>query len=217
MSDVDIPQRSEKKTSKPTAEQPKSTQAASIVTKPKSVPQVNPAPTVSKTPTITPKPSSPTPKSSPTQDATLSEDVIYALVIDDEPANRDFLERLLSQTKMQVKGASLPKTALEIVDTLGDKIKLVMLDRQLPGINGVELLKQLREKLPTSKIVMATMHDDRAMIEEAFAAGCDTFLVKPNGFMELFHMIKGVCEDSSCLNKLDKLVFDHHGSRTWRT
>ncbi len=217
MSDVDIPQRSEKKTSKPTVEQPKPTQPASIAAKPKPAVRVNTTPAISKTPVTPSKSSSPAPQPSSTQTAAPAEDVIYALVIDDEPANRDFLERLLTQTKMQVKGASLPKTALEIVETLGDQIKLVMLDRQLPGINGVELLKQLREKLPTSKIVMATMHDDRAMMEEAFAAGCDTFLVKPNGFMELFHMIKGVCEDPTCLNKLDKLVFDHHGSRPWRT
>jgi CheY-like chemotaxis protein len=210
MPDVDGPQQSEKYTIEAKSEP--SGQSASVIATPPQVARITSS-TAKKTEAATTK--SPVVKTLPTKQKFACNE-IYALVVDDEPANRDFLERLLAQTKLAVKGAAEPKEALEIAEKLGDKIKLVMLDRQLPGISGVELLKQLREKLPTAKIVMATMHDDRAMIEEAFAVGCNTFLVKPNGFMELFHMIKGVCEDISCLDKLDNLIFDHHGSRPWR-
>jgi CheY-like chemotaxis protein len=210
MPDIDVAQQSEKRTTEAKSE-PSVQSASSIATPPTMVRATQPS---TKKAELTPT-KTPAAKTLPTKQET-SVNEIYALVVDDEPANRDFLERLLAQTKLAVNGASEPNAALEIVETLGDKIKLIMLDRQLPGISGVELLKQLREKLPTAKIVMATMHDDRAMIEEAFAVGCNAFLVKPNGFMELFHMIKDVCDDLSCLDKLDNLIFDHHGSRPWR-
>ena len=200
MSNVDVPQQSERRASEST---------------PPQVMRVSQPPPQKRKIEVT-KAKTHAIKLSPTKQEAVAHE-IYALVVDDEPANRDFLERLLAQAKLGVQGASEPKAALEIVEDLGDKIKLIMLDRQLPGISGVELLKKIREKLPTTKIVMATMHDDRAIIEEAFAVGCNAFLVKPNGFMELFHMIKEVCEDLSCLNKLDNLIFDHHGSRPWRT
>lgn len=212
MSEADVPQQPKKRTNNVKLKQP--AKPASLVTSPSKVVRPTLSSAKKSTPTTT---QSPAVQTVPTAKQSDSITEIYALVIDDEPANRDFLERLLAQTKLSVKGASEPKAALEIVETLGNKIKLIMLDRQLPGIGGVVLLKQLREKLPNAKIVMATMHDDRQMIEEAFAGGCNTFLVKPNGFMELFHMIKSVsCEDLSGLDKLNNLIFDHHGSRPWR-
>ncbi len=139
-----------------------------------------------------------------------------ALVIDDELANRDFLMRLLQQAKFEVQGAALGTKALEIVGQLGDNIKLIMLDHQLPDQSGVELLAALRPLLPEARIVMATMHDEPGMMHKAFAAGCNAFLVKPHGFMELFKLVQGVTADPTCLQKLDGLIFDLHGPRRYR-
>ncbi|MBI5931739.1 MAG: response regulator [Chloroflexi bacterium] len=139
-----------------------------------------------------------------------------ALVIDDELANRDFLMRLLQQAKFEVQGAALGSKALEIVAELGNNIKLIMLDHQLPDQSGAELLVALRPLLPEAKIVMATMHDEPGMMHKAFAAGCNAFLVKPHGFMELFKLVQGVTTDPTCLQKLDGLIFDLHGPRRYR-
>lgn len=139
-----------------------------------------------------------------------------ALVIDDELANRDFLMRLLQQAKFEVQGAALGSKALEIVGQLGDNIKLIMLDHQLPDQSGMELLAALRPKLPEARIVMATMHDEPGMMHKAFAGGCNAFLVKPHGFMELFKLVQGITTDPTCLQKLDGLIFDLHGPRRYR-
>jgi DNA-binding NarL/FixJ family response regulator len=63
---------------------------------------------------------------------------------------------------------------------------------------------------------MATMHDERTMMREAFEAGCSAFLVKPHGFMELFKRVQNVVKDPSCLEKLHGLIFDQYGPRPWR-
>lgn len=148
--------------------------------------------------------------------STLTSSIIYALVIDDEHANRDFLMRLLQQAKFETKGAALGSKALEIVGELGDSIRLIMLDHQLPDQSGMELLAALRPLLPEARIVMATMHDEPGMMHKAFAGGCNAFLVKPHGFMELFKLVQGVTVDPSCLHKLDGLIFDLHGPRRYR-
>jgi CheY-like chemotaxis protein len=142
--------------------------------------------------------------------------VAYALVIDDEPANRDFLMRLLQQAKFEVQGASMGSKAVEIATELGSKIKLVMLDHQLPDQSGVELLAILRPHMPDAKIVMATMHDEPGMMRKAFEAGCNAFLVKPHGFMELFKLVQGVATDPTCVEKVEGLIFDLHGPRRYR-
>jgi CheY-like chemotaxis protein len=142
--------------------------------------------------------------------------VMFALVVDDEPANRDFLERLLQQTKMQVKGASTGAAALQIAEDLGAELRLVMLDYKLPDQSGLELLVKMRAKLPEAKIIMATMYDEPGMIRKSFEAGCTAYIVKPHGFMEVFKLIRGVADDPSCLEQLDGLIFDQYGQRAWR-
>lgn len=147
-----------------------------------------------------------------------SNDVIalHALVIDDEPANQDFMVRLLQQAQLEVNGAGSCTKAMEYVDKLGEKIKLIMLDRQLPDRPGIEVLQILRQRLPDAVIVMATMHDDRSMIREAFENGCNAFMVKPHGFMELYRLVAAAREDAGDFLILDGLIFDHFGQRQWR-
>ena len=157
------------------------------------------------------------PKSPPAPTAPPVDDgKIYALVIDDEFANRDFMMRLLQQTRIDVRGANSGKQALEAVAELGTSIVLVMLDHRLPDTSGIDLLKEIRPQLPEAKILMATMHDERSMMQEAFAEGCTGFMVKPHGFMELYKRIKDVTTDRAVLNTLDNLIFDQHGIREWR-
>ncbi len=140
----------------------------------------------------------------------------YALVVDDNFANRDFFVRLLQQAQLDVRSADTGKKAIEIVKELGDDIVLIMLDHRLPDQSGLSVLKTIRQELPEVKIMMATMHDERSMMREAFDCGCTGFMVKPHGFMELFKRIQNVHADPTVLDGLDKLIFDQHGPREWR-
>lgn len=134
-----------------------------------------------------------------------------ALVVDDEPANRDFLVRLLEQAQLKVIGASTGDEALQIAART-PCLHLLAIDNRLPDMDGVELLAQLRQRYPKAKIVMATMLDERSLMAKAFENGCDIFLVKPHGFMELFrrlHSGKGYEEAT-------RLVIDQYGPRPYR-
>src|SRR5438874_2620828 len=63
--------------------------------------------------------------------------------------------------------------------------ELLLLDISLPGINGLVLLRRLREEMPELKIVMLTMHAERVYAEEALAAGAHGYLLKSSGSTEL--------------------------------
>lgn len=139
-----------------------------------------------------------------------------ALVVDDEPANRDFLVRLLRQTTIEVEGASTGKEAIEKAIAIGDNLCLVMLDRKLPDMMGNDVLDLMRPRFPHAKIMMATMYDERSMIREAFKQGANAFLVKPHGFMELFHLVKQCITVDRHFDALEGLIFDQYGRRQWR-
>jgi len=60
----------------------------------------------------------------------------YALVIDDEPANRDFLERLLQTASFKVSGAATGAEGLRIAKTF-PSLALALVDQELPDASGL--------------------------------------------------------------------------------
>jgi CheY-like chemotaxis protein len=135
-----------------------------------------------------------------------------ALVIDDEPANRDFLMRLLEQASLEVHGAENGAEALKITDSL-DAMALVVIDNKLPDMDGVDLLIKLRQRYPAARMVMATMLDERALMTKAFENGCNVFLVKPHGFMELFRRIQ---QSGTEGEEMNGMIIDQYGPRPYR-
>lgn len=136
----------------------------------------------------------------------------HALVIDDEPANRDFVERLLQTAQFKVSGASTGAEGLRIARAIPE-LALALVDQQLPDATGLEIIMTLRAENPEALLVMATMHDDRALIDQAFAAGVDVFLVKPHGFMELYRRLQEVDSNTALLRSL---IIDQYGPRPYR-
>ncbi|MFZ4814264.1 MAG: response regulator transcription factor [Phototrophicaceae bacterium] len=134
-----------------------------------------------------------------------------ALVVDDTPANRDFLVRLLTQAKFNVKGAACGQDALDIIYQPGADITLAMIDMQLPDMSGLQLTMRLRERFGDALIVVATMYDDHMWKKKSFEAGCDIFLVKPNGFMDLFRRL--TTTDIAHIRAEGATVIDHYGVR----
>lgn len=141
-------------------------------------------------------------------------EIKFALVVDDEPANRDFLMRLLEQAALDVKGAFTAQGARNIAQAT-DRMDLVVIDHKLPDGDGVNLMVELHTKFPAAIMVMATMHDERALMDKAFENGCDVFLVKPHGFMELFRRIK-TAQATSDVDILKRMIIDQYGPRPYR-
>src|SRR5579859_6557600 len=136
----------------------------------------------------------------------------HALVIDDEPANRDFVERLLQTAGFKVTSAGTGADGLKAARGF-TQLTLALVDQELPDSTGLEIIKTLRQENPDSVLVMATMHDDRPLIDEAFDAGVDVFLVKPHGFMELYRRLQEADSDAALVRQL---IIDQYGPRPYR-
>lgn len=70
------------------------------------------------------------------------------------------------------------------------KPQLVLMDINLPGMNGVECVRQLTAKLPEMQIIMLTVYDDDNDIFDSLAAGATGYLLKPVKAAELIEAIK---------------------------
>jgi CheY-like chemotaxis protein len=136
-----------------------------------------------------------------------------ALVVDDVPANREFLERLLATARFSVTGVGSGKAALQTMADL-EELTLAMVDMKLPDMHGLEVTVALRQRFPKTLIVIATMYDAYSLMEDAFTKGCNVFLVKPHGFMELFKRLTTL--DMNEILSTQRLVIDQYGPREFK-
>ena len=106
-----------------------------------------------------------------------------ALVVDDHPANRQLLQEMLSSWQMRPVLAENGPDALARLraDAEKDPIELALVDLCMPGMDGVELCRQIQAD-PSRKIhtvLMLSSCDDVDQVARCRAAGLDQFLVKP--------------------------------------
>ncbi len=101
------------------------------------------------------------------------------LVVEDNAVNRRLAEFLLRSNGYQVREASTAQEAFEILKT--ERPDLILMDVQLPGMDGLEAIRKLKENaatrdIPVVAVTSYAMTGDR---EKALAAGCDGYITKP--------------------------------------
>jgi two-component system KDP operon response regulator KdpE len=112
----------------------------------------------------------------------MSTGALKILVIDDEPPIRKLLRTGLASQGYEVLEAPNGRTALEL---LARKPDLAILDLGLPDVDGLELLRRLRERQERLPVVVLSSRDDEAGKVAALDLGADDYVTKPFGMEEL--------------------------------
>jgi len=104
------------------------------------------------------------------------------LVVDDDENNRDMLSRRLERHGYKVTLANNGQQALAAVTK--QRPDLIVLDIEMPVMNGFEALRKLRETHPATQlpVVIATAHGDREDVVQALKLGANDFVTKPLDF-----------------------------------
>ncbi len=110
------------------------------------------------------------------------------LVVDDEPPIRRLLKTSLSAQAYRVEEAEDGEAALEFLSR--NKVDLVVLDLGLPGLDGLDVVRQLRAKGSAIPIIILSSRDDEAGKVTALDLGADDYVSKPFGMEELSARIR---------------------------
>ena len=107
------------------------------------------------------------------------------IIIDDHKIIRDGLRALMERTEaLKVIGeAADGRAGVELVLAL--RPDAVLIDMSMPGLNGLDATRQLRERGYSGGIVMLSMHNQRSVVLGARAAGADVYLLKEHAFDQL--------------------------------
>ena len=112
---------------------------------------------------------------------------LKVLVVDDEPPIRKLLRLGLSTQGYEILDAPSGKVALELV---AQKPDLIILDLGLPDMDGIALLRIMREKNEGVPIVVLSSRGEEAAKVQALDLGADDYVTKPFGMEELLARIR---------------------------
>lgn len=113
------------------------------------------------------------------------------LVVDDHPIVLDGLKSMINDLPTYELTAALsnPLSALEFLKSI--PIDILITDLEMPEINGIELIKKVREEFDC-KILVLTMHSQRSKLEEAMELGIDGYLLKDSDKDEFLFALNSI-------------------------
>lgn len=113
---------------------------------------------------------------------------LRVLLVDDE---RDFLETLVKRLRkrnLEVAGASSGEEALRVLREI--PIDVVVLDVRMPGMDGIQVLRELKQISPLIQVIMLTGHASVEVAVEGMELGAFDYLMKPANLDELLYKIQ---------------------------
>jgi DNA-binding NarL/FixJ family response regulator len=120
------------------------------------------------------------------------------LVVDDHPMVREGLRSMLGGDGVDVVGeaASGAEAVRQAAALVPD---VVLLDLELPDIDGITVLGRLKATVPSAAVLVVTMHDAVALVRRAVEAGAAGFVLKGIGRRELLAAVRAVSDGESVL------------------
>lgn len=125
---------------------------------------------------------------------------IKVMIVDDHSLVREGLKAVFDQGKdIEVVGeAGSGEEAIDMVDSV--KPDVILMDISMPGMNGIQATRLIREKNPASKVVILTMLDQEGYVYEAIKAGATGYMLKSTSSDDLVNAIQTVHEGKALLH-----------------
>ena len=129
-----------------------------------------------------------------------SADVIRVLIVDDHALFRRGLEMVLDgESDIEVVGeASDGQEAIEQAEKTAPDV--VLMDVRMPKRSGIEATREIKEMLPSARILMLTISDDEADLYEAIKAGASGYMLKEISIEEIGSAVRSVYQGQSLIS-----------------
>jgi DNA-binding NtrC family response regulator len=113
---------------------------------------------------------------------------LSVLIVDDEAEFMEILVKRLRKRKLAVSGVTSGEAALkQLQETPFD---IVVLDVKMPGMNGLDTLREIKKSYPLVEVIMLTGHADMEAAIEGMDVGAFDYLMKPIEIDELLYKIQ---------------------------
>jgi two-component system, NarL family, nitrate/nitrite response regulator NarL len=129
---------------------------------------------------------------------------IRVVTIEDDPQYRSSLELLFRRTgDFELVGSfDSPAAALACLEAAdgAPPWQLVLMDVDLPGMDGIACTRRVKQRLPGAAVVVLTVFEERATIVEAICAGADGYLLKRTSAADLLAQLRAIAQGGAPLS-----------------
>ncbi len=130
------------------------------------------------------------------------------LLVDDEPEFLETLVKRLTKRGLNISTAKNGEEALAVIR--GKEIDVVVLDVRMPGIDGIQTLREINKLNPLMEVIMLTGHASIEVAIEGMELGAFDYLMKPADIDELFYKLQDAFKKRNLqqekIEKLEKLI-----------
>ena len=126
----------------------------------------------------------------------------WILVVDDEYGIRETLGEIVEVLGFKHATASSGEEAMALIDEAPSKFSVVLTDMKMPGMDGMELIKRIKEKYPEIDVISITGYSSDYSFTDVVDAGASDFILKPFKLNELEAKLKRVLRERGLLREL---------------
>jgi len=127
------------------------------------------------------------------------------VIVEDEEDLLELLEYHLQKEGFETVGFLNTKTVAQLLDE--ESVDLLIMDRNLPGVEGSEFVKELREDGVDVPVIFLSAKDKDEDIEEGFERGGDDYMTKPFNMKELILRVRSILKRTSKHHNEGKLAY----------
>jgi DNA-binding NtrC family response regulator len=117
------------------------------------------------------------------------------LIVDDEEDFTDTLTKRLKMRQIRVDGVYSGSEALDFLDE--NPVDVVVLDVRMPGMDGVEVLREIKQRYPLVEVLMLTGHANVEVAIEGMRLGAFDYLLKPIEIDQLLYKLQDAFQKKS--------------------
>ena len=122
-------------------------------------------------------------------------DGFSVLLVDDETEFLETLVKRLRKRNLEVRGAGSGEEALKCLEA--EPIDVVVLDVKMPGMDGIDTLREIKNRHPLVEVIMLTGHASMEVAIQGMELGAFDYLMKPMNIDELLYKLQDAYKKKS--------------------
>ncbi len=125
---------------------------------------------------------------------------IRVMVVDDHSIVREGIKVLL-ELQEDIDVVAEARSSIECLEGIGEVLPdVVLMDLKMPGIDGIEATRLVKEKFPQTKVILLTNYDDEEYVLESIKVGADGYVLKDVRKGDLSKIIRSVLQDRAFID-----------------
>jgi DNA-binding NarL/FixJ family response regulator len=132
------------------------------------------------------------------------------LIVEDDKEIRNSFTLIVNSSQKFVVVNAYGSCEEAIENLHRDKPEIILMDIELPGMNGIQGAKTIKEKFPHTEVIMVTVYEDSDLVFEALKAGASGYITKSANYLELLSALDEIVKGGAPMSsRIARMVIDN--------